>query len=138
MNIGAIFVNGQGNDLYLRASPAHPTRQLHAADIGQRKIDHRNIGRAFANGLQARCPGTRLPDQFDLGHALQQRPNAGEHDRMIIDESDANGRHLSVSGASNGIWTKIVLPFPGADSTAIVPSRRATRSFMPDRPNPDA
>ena len=90
-------MDGQRNDLHLRASPAHLTRKLHAADIGQGKIDHRDIRGAFANGLQARCPGIRLPDQFDLGHALQQRPNAGEHDGMIIDESDANGRHLTVS-----------------------------------------
>ena len=99
-------------------------------------------GRAFANGLQACRPRIRLADEFDFRHALQQRAYAGEHDRMIIDERDANGRHAPVSCisscASSGIWTKIVLPFPGADSTAIVPSSRATRSFMPERPNPEA
>ena len=119
--------------------PAHLAREFHAADVRQRQVDDRDIGRAFADGLQTLSPPywlrRRVRPRASPAAARGCRRARRDDRRPVRCESASCVVCPSLLRAVS--WTKIVLPFPGADSTAIVPPSSATRSFMPDRPSPE-
>src|SRR5947209_8275343 len=72
--------------------------QLQAVRAGQRNVDHRQVRRRLAQGLERLRQGARLTAQLQVGLRLDEAGESVPEDGMIVDEEDAalgNGRFLN-------------------------------------------
>ena len=54
-------------------------------------------GRVLARGLERLQAVARLADDLDVGLRLEDHPEAGAHERLVVDDQDSNAhpeRHL--------------------------------------------
>src|SRR4051812_42055364 len=87
--------------------------------------DHVGLQRAGPEDGVLRVPS--LPHHLDVVLVLEQEPQPGPDDRVVVHDDD---------GDQSGTSTASVVPPPGLDSRASFPSWSATRSRMPTRPRP--
>src|SRR5581483_1698601 len=77
--------------------------------------------------------GARLLDDLDVDLGLEQHPQAGADESVVVDDQHLR-RHQS--GDSSGTSATSVVPAPNADSIEMRPPTSATRSRMPTSPRP--
>src|SRR4029453_5496944 len=70
----------------------------------------------------------RLCDGLDVVLGVEDAPQTGAHNRVIVDDENTN--HCRGTSATR------VVPVPGTASIVILPPTSATRSRMPTRPRP--
>jgi hypothetical protein len=64
-----------------------------AADPGHRQIHDDDVGAHFGVALVGRFATVRFVDDFDVGRGIEQHAKSHAHDRMIVDQHDADFRH---------------------------------------------
>ena len=104
------------------SSAGHP--HVHQHDVGARDGERLERGAAV--------PG--LADDLHVRLGLDQHPEAGAHQRLVVDEEDPDAHAATArSGRSTARTSK---PPPSRGPASSVPPCSATRSRMPSRPWP--
>src|SRR6185312_10861349 len=81
-----------------------------------------------------------LRDDLDVRLALEQQPDAGADDPVVVGDQDSHAadspRCEPVGTDSPGTNSRTVVPAPGRDSIVSSPPTRSVRSRIPAMPSP--
>jgi len=100
---------------------AHRAERLELADqlgpvlAGHRQVDDGDIGLERRDELHALGGVARLTDDREVGRGGQERAHPLSHDRVIVDEEDADGQRALVAGAGRGRHASVI-----RDATIVV------------------
>ena len=121
--------HGQGGVQFMSA-----VQQLHAIDAGHLQICEDHVGMLALEQLQ-RSAGVG-GDEALVPRRLQNASTVLHHVRFVVYDEHAHVAHDRTSLPTAGkVRTKIV-PFPGSDSTSIVPLCSRTMLYEMDSPSP--
>src|SRR6185369_17640150 len=93
-----------------------------------------DVGPQLADAFDRLLAVARLADDVESGLRLEEEPEAGAHQLLVVDDQDADA-HASPPTGSRAATRKPPLSRRPVSSS---PPRRATRSRMPTRPWPPA
>ena len=114
-----------------------PAGRLDAVEDRHPDVHDDDIGAEAPCRLDALLAVGRLPDHLDVGLVVEDHPEPGANELLIVDEDDPDRRrHRSdTDSAASGrrAWTRKPLAIRPASKS---PSKSATRSRMPIRPRP--
>ena len=131
---------------------------LLARGVGQDQVGHHDlVGHGLGDELG---DAGRLADDDEVRFVVEEEPDAGPHDRVVVEDEDPAGRSAGsvrsrvirdltrgrvatprarsagCPAAGRARWPAPPFPSPGADSICIVPSSRRARSSMQSSPMP--
>ena len=94
-------------------------------------VEQAHVGAELA-GEGHRGPSVgRLADHLDAGLGVEDHPEPGPDDLLIVGDEHADGH---VTGAARGSTALTVQPLSGPGPASRVPPRSIARSVMPTRP----
>ena len=123
-------------DLRSESEPGDAPRRLDSVHAGQRQVHDDDVRLQGLSLLHRFLAGRCLAHDLHVFGLLEQRPQAGAHDRVVVDQEYPHDRSRprSSSGPTAGTVTRIVVPRPGAVSTVRPPPTSAARSCILVRP----
>ena len=68
-----------------------PARRLDAVQLGHLDVHQHHVGLAPAREIDRRRPVPGLADDLDAGLRLEDRAEAGAHERLIVGDEHADG-----------------------------------------------
>ena len=88
-------------------------------------------GRMLRASATASAPSARLADHLDVGLRVEDHPQPGAHELLVVGDEHA---HAHVDQPVRGSTAVTVHPPPGAGPASQVPPSRVARSIMPVMP----
>ncbi len=102
--VGALFVYRQHENPAFRVLGAQSRGKLDAVHLGQRNVHHNDIRDELPGQPEGGPAVARLTHDGEIRIGADQRLQAGEHDRMIVDHQDAH-RSRCHDAPHNGMRT---------------------------------
>ena len=139
-DLGLLLTDGREHDHGHIAPLAQPPAQLDAIPIGEQQVDDRRLGTADGGDVERLLHRRR---RQRLESAVAQNHPEGTQDLLFVvadkHSRSCRGVHALTftGGRSSGSATTKVVPWPGRDSTEIVPPLASTKPFAIARPRPD-
>ena len=110
-----------------------PPRGFEAVELGHPDVHQDDVRSQRANLVDRVAAVGRLADDLDLRLGVEDHPEAGADERLVVDEQNAD--HDRASAGSCARSTK---PPPSRGPVSSVPPYNATRSRIPTRPAPSS
>ena len=116
--------------LHVGNSAADSPRGVNPVQARHRDVHEHDVGTSRPGDLERFVPVNGLEDLRLVERALEQRANAGPHQRVVVSDQYFHG-HAAVI---NGTRHSTIVPPPRLDRIFSVPPTCSTRSCIPIRP----
>jgi hypothetical protein len=121
----------QHPDRVLDAVAGQAPGRLDPVHAGHADVHEHDVGPDVPGQPHRLGPIGRLPDHLEARLGVQDHPEPGPHQRLVVGDQDPDGHGAPPSRGRRAATRK---PPPGRAPASRVPPNRATRSRMPMRP----